>query len=250
MKYYFLLLTFLLVSCAEKDIEVIADIPEASGICYSGTTDTLFVANDEGKIYEISTSGKILRQKKLGKYDLEGVACDDAKKQLYFVLEGKDNLLIVDQNTLQVLKEINVERTYRGKKLLVKDKEHGLEGIAIGEDKIYLANQSKNPYPKDDPSIIVVIDKYNDKEAKIETVIDPHRKDIAGLSFYKGYFYMVSDKEDLLIKYDLKKAKTVWVRKLPKFSQEGITFDNEGMMYLADDEGRVLKYRMDDLEAF
>lgn len=250
MKYYFLLFAFLLVSCAKKDMEIIADIPEASGICYSGTTDTLFVANDEGEVYEVSTSGKILRQKKLGKYDLEGVACDDAQKQLYFVIEGKDNLLIVDQSTLQVLKEMNVERTYHGKKLLIKDEEHGLEGITIAGDKIYLANQSKNPYPKDDPSIIVAIDKYNDKEAKIETIIDPQYKDIAGLSFYKGYLYMVSDKEDLLIKYDLKKAKTVWVRKLPKFAQEGIAFDNEGMMYLADDEGRVLKYQMDDLEAF
>ncbi|MBD3789603.1 MAG: SdiA-regulated domain-containing protein [Campylobacterales bacterium] len=123
-------------------MEVIALVPEASGICYSTRTDTLFVVNDEGKIYEVSKNGKILCAKQLGKYDLEGVACDDVAKRLYFAVEGKDNILIVDQRTLQVLKEMDVDRVYHGKKLLIKDKEQGLEGIALVNDRIYLANQS------------------------------------------------------------------------------------------------------------
>jgi len=33
----------------------IVKIPEASGICLMESTDTFFVANDEGKIYEINS---------------------------------------------------------------------------------------------------------------------------------------------------------------------------------------------------
>ncbi|MBD3789604.1 MAG: hypothetical protein IE885_04460 [Campylobacterales bacterium] len=58
---------------------------------------------------------------------------------------------------------------------------------------------------------------------------------------------MLSDKEDLFIKYDLKEHRMVWTKKLSEFAQEGVTFDSEGTIYFADDQGRVLKYRMDDL---
>jgi hypothetical protein len=32
----------------------IAEIPEASGVCYMEKSNSFFVANDEGKIYEIN----------------------------------------------------------------------------------------------------------------------------------------------------------------------------------------------------
>ena len=54
---------------------------------------------------------------------------------------------------------------------------------------------------------------------------------------------MVSDKEDLLIKYDLNKKKSVQRIKLKKGAWEGIAFDTKGSVYLADDDGRVLKYK-------
>ena len=57
---------------------------------------------------------------------------------------------------------------------------------------------------------------------------------------------MVSDKEELLIKYDLKKDKVLWSKKLPQFAQEGIAFDKKGFIYFADDNGAVLKYRVEE----
>jgi len=54
---------------------------------------------------------------------------------------------------------------------------------------------------------------------------------------------MVSDKEDLLIKYDIEKKKSVQKVKLEKGAWEGIAFDYKGNVYLADDDGRVVKYK-------
>ncbi|RUM63273.1 MAG: hypothetical protein DSZ05_08875, partial [Sulfurospirillum sp.] len=55
--------------------------------------------------------------------------------------------------------------------------------------------------------------------------------------------YFVSDTDDRLYRYDLKKGKIDLSAKLPKFAQEGITFDNKGNIYFADDNGHIFKYK-------
>ncbi len=242
MKFQTLFFILFFTSCSHSD-NILVHIPEASGICYAKNTNSLFVANDEGSVFEINTEGKILRKKRLGNYDLEGVACDTEKGKLYFALEGDDNVLIVKQKTLTVQKEIKIKREFKKVKVLKKDKKNGLEGIAITPNGIYLSNQSTKKWPKSDPSVLIKIDTLKKKKTAIKDIVDHGYKDIAGLSFHNGYLYMVSDRENLLIKYDLKNRKTVSTKKLQDFAQEGITFDDHGYIYFADDNGRILKYK-------
>ncbi len=237
----------MLTACSQKENHVIANVPEASGICYSQYSDTLFVANDEGKVYELSPEGKILRKKRLGDYDLEGVACDDKKAQLYFAVEGSDDILVVKQKRLKVIKKININREYKGTTLLVKDKKRGIEGITMDDKYFYLSNQSERKYPRSDPSVIVKIDRFSGKKADIKGMIDHKQFDIAGLAMHNGYLYMVSDTDNKLIKYDIQRDKVISVKELPDFAQEGVTFDDQGYIYFADDNGRVLRYLETDL---
>ena len=240
--FYIITALFFLTACSAEESHVIANIPEASGICYSKYSNTLFVANDEGKVYELSTEGEILRKKRLGDYDLEGVACDDKKAELYFAVEGSDNILVVKQKSLKVIKKININREYKGRTLLVKDKKRGLEGITMDDEYFYLSNQSEHKYPRKDPSVIVKIDRKFKKKANIKGMIDHKQLDIAGLAMHQGYLYMVSDTDNKLIQYDIRRDKVVSVKALPYFAQEGVTFDDQGYIYFADDNGRVLKY--------
>ena len=242
MKFYTLILMLLFTSCSHSDNTLI-HIPEASGICYAKNTNTLFVANDEGKVFEISTDGKILRKKRLGNYDLEGVACDSKKGKLYFAVEKSDNILVVNQKNLKVQKEIDIKREYKKIAVLRKDKKNGIEGIAITPDGIYISNQSTKRYPKPDSSVLVRIDSLKKKKVAIKDIVDHGYIDIAGLCFHGGYMYMVSDTDDLLIKYDLKNKKTVAEKKLPSFAQEGVAFDDNSNIYIADDDGRIMKYK-------
>lgn len=244
MKFYTLFLILFFTSCSHSD-DVLVHIPEASGICYAKNTNSLFVANDEGKVFEISTDGKILREKRLGNYDLEGVACDIQKGKLYFAVEGDDNILIVSQKNLTVQKEIKIKRKFKKVNVLKKDKKNGLEGIAITPNGIYLSNQSSKKWPKSDPSVLIKINSLKKKKVAIKDIVDHGYKDIAGLSFHNGYLYMVSDSENLLIKYDLKNGKTISTKKLQDFAQEGVAFDGHGYIYFADDNGRVLKYKFE-----
>ncbi|HFU77748.1 MAG TPA: hypothetical protein ENK68_04520, partial [Epsilonproteobacteria bacterium] len=89
-----------LSACAKtpSNTYTIANIPEASGIDYCKNTQTLMVANDEGSFYEITLEGRVVKQHKLGKYDLEGVVCHEG--EVVFAVE-KGALLVVDRETLK-----------------------------------------------------------------------------------------------------------------------------------------------------
>ncbi len=230
------ILTFLALSAYAKiDSKAkIANIPEASGISYCSNSNTLIVANDEGSLYELTTNGKILLQKKLGDYDLEGVVCEE--KQFTFAVEG-GSLLIVNRKTLDK-KEFKV----RGKEVKI-GKKHGIEGIVkIGNLYYYLSIQSKKKREK--ANLLRV--KLGSTYAKITEVINHRVIDSAGLEYRNNLLYIVSDKKDKLYIYDLKRKKLLKKIKLPKFAQEGITFDNSENVYFADDNGAVFKYRVEE----
>jgi len=235
MRYYlFVPIVLLFNSCADPVGDEIAKIPEASGISYCSKYDTLIVANDEGSYYEINRKGKVLNKTKLGKYDPEGVVCEE--DTLIFALENK-GILIVDRTTGKK-KKITVDTFYNGKKLSLFDKKAGVEGIVKVGNMVYLAKQSK----KKKESFIAVV-RIMPYPSRIVDVIEHHIADTAGLAYHNGILYMVSDKEDLLIKYDLKKKEIVQKIALEKGAWEGIAFDTKGFVYLADDDGRIMKYK-------
>ena len=235
MRYSLLIvMAVVLTACGQSNENVIVKIPEASGISYCTNTDTLIVVNDEGAYYEINTKGKILRKVKLGKYDLEGVVCEE--KEIIFVREDK-GLLIVDRKS-GIKKKVLVDTFYDGKKLPLFDKKSGVEGIAKIGNTVYLSKQSN----KKKKSFIAVV-RLTPYPSRIIDVIEHHVADTAGLTYHEGSLYMVSDKEDLLIRYDLDKKKIIQKTKLEKGAWEGIAFDRKGHVYLADDDGRVLKYK-------
>ena len=236
--YLWLPFVLLVSACGAPEGKVIAKIPEASGISYCSKDKRFIVVNDEGTYYEMSKKGKVLQKTKLGNYDLEGVVCED--EQMIFALENK-GILIVDRETGEK-KKVSLDTMYDGKKLPLFNKKSGVEGIAKVDNIVYLAKQSN----KKKKSFIAVV-RLTPYPSRIVDVIEHHIADTAGLTYHDGYLYMVSDKENLLIKYDLNKKKSVQKVKLEKGAWEGIAFDTKGFVYLADDDGRVLKYKKKDL---
>ncbi|HQR74634.1 MAG TPA: SdiA-regulated domain-containing protein [Sulfurovum sp.] len=225
-------MAILLFGCSERSGQTLVKIPEASGIDYCSDSDTLIVANDEGRYYEIDKQGKILHQTTVGQYDLEGVVCE--KESLLFAVENK-GLLRVDRKTGKS-EEVKIAQKYQGKSLGIFAKKAGVEGIAKAGDTLYLAKQSK----KKKDSFIAVVELTVGTSAVVD-VIEHHLADTAGLTLHEGYLYMVSDKEDVLMVYHIRKKKMVQKVKLGEGAWEGVAFDNKGDVYLADDDGRVVK---------
>ena len=229
-----LLLSLNFLACAEEQNDnIIASIPEASGISFCQNSQTLIVANDEGTFYELSTSGKILLEHKLGKYDLEGVVCK--KKNLIFAIED-GAILKVNRKTLK-----SKEFKLKGHDFKIS-KKSGIEGITKIDDLYYLSLQTKN---KKDAKLLVV--KLDKQTAKVIKIINHGIIDSAGMQFHNKKVYIVSDKKDKLYIYNVKKNKISKKIKLPKFAQEGVTFDNNGNIYFADDDGTVRKYLVNEI---
>jgi len=239
MKYLLLYIGIFLSISSAKNLYKIASIPEASGISYCRDSDTLIVANDEGWYYELKLDGDIISKEKLGDYDLEGVVCE--KDRIVFAVEDR-GILLLDRKTYKI-REIEINSIYKDKKLHILDKKRGIEGIAKVGDLYYLSKQSKKA--KKSFIFAIKLDKYY---AKIVDVIKHKIVDTAGLEYHNGSLYMVSDKKDLLIRYDIKREKIGCKVRLEKSAQEGITFDNRGNIYIADDDGAVLKYPLKDFD--
>jgi len=232
--FCYFLLVFSLNSCSNTATNHnIATIDEASGISYCQNSKTLIVANDEGSYYEIRPDGKILTSYKLGEYDLEGVVCEE--KRIVFAVEDK-GLLLVDRKTQKTQLLL-----LKGKKFKLS-KKSGIEGITKIDKKYYLSIQAKK---KKNSKILIV--KAGKNYAKIEKIINHRIIDSAGMEFHNNKLYIVSDKKDKLYIYSLKREKVLKKIKLPKFAQEGITFDNNENIYFADDDGAVLKYTKKEL---
>ncbi len=244
-------------------IEAIATIKEASGICYVPKTDTLFVVGDNGFLYEIDKNGKFLNTKdlKLKDSDFEGIAYDSKTDMLYVAIEGVDNLLVLTRE-LEYVKEINMDRRDSENRKILENKGEGLEGIAMIDGELYLANQSFKTLPKDDPSVVVKIDFENNNTASIADVIDHGYLNISGMTFYDDSLYLLSDSNNLLIKYDINTNETLqkWHIKgdivddtLKNVALEGVTFDNGEYIYFAIDdkkEGKIVKMSIKTLDSY
>jgi len=192
------------------------------------------VANDEGSFYEITPKGEILSRHKLGDFDLEGVVCEP--KKLIFAVEN-GALLEVNRASLQ-----SKYLKLKGEGFTLS-KKAGIEGITKIGKLYYLSIQSKQ---KENAKILIV--KKGENYALVTKVIKHGIIDAAGMQFYDDKLYIVSDKKDKLYTYSLKKNEIKHKLKLPKFAQEGVTFDKEGNIYFADDNGAVLKYTMKELK--
>ena len=240
MKKFYLLIGMLLLLTAcnienkkDKKLHIIANIPEASGISYCDNTDTLIVANDEGSFYEIDSTGNIISSYKLGNYDFEGVVCED--DILMFAIEGK-GLLQVDRNSLKT-KFFKL----KGDGFKITNK-HGIEGLVKIKNRYYLSIQAKN---KKDAKFLVV--KLKGDYAKVKKVINHKIIDSSGVAYKDKKLYIVSDTNDALYIYKIKRNGIKKEIPLPEFAQEGITFGKDNDIFFADDDGAVLKYKIEEL---
>ncbi len=266
MKYFFLsIFLSIFLGCSSSDSHPesiiygkIAKLSEASGICYINKNDTLFVACDNGILYELDKNGAVLNKKdfsSIKNHDFEGIAYDSKNDLIVVAVEGSDNVLVLDRE-LKIIKNINVDRIdSEGRLILKKDKKEGLEGISVDSNgKIFLSNQSFKQLPDSDPSVVFNINVIDNSTAQIDQIFNHGYSNIAGLSFHNGYLYMVSDSGNLLIKYDYKNNKIIYQHKVASFSDdikdisvEGVTFDNDNNIYFADNkDGHIFKYQFNE----
>lgn len=229
---------------------------EPSGIVFIPGRQSLFVVGDEGDICEITTDGEMLREKVLERgRDLEGVTLVPETGLLYVAAEGEERILEVEPDEFDILREFQLPRTWDGAELF-KPGGNGIEAICFVPDPahtqggtFFVSNQSFTREPGGEKSLIVRVElplrPINATEpVRILDWFDPGIIDISALTYLpsRGHMLAVSDAANVLMEFTLD-GRLVREFAFTGANQEGLTLDDEGLMYIAQDSGGVIKIR-------
>jgi uncharacterized protein YjiK len=228
---------------------------EPSGICFHPLRKTLFVVSDEGEIAEIKTDGTPVFNKKIPG-DLEGLTVNPQSGLLYVIVEGDDIILEFDPDKKEVTRKFPLNREYDGNPNYIqkqeKEYDNGLEAIAFVLDEehpeggtFYVGNQW-------DPSCIMEVfvplktSQAKTAEARIMRVLTRKIPDPAAMYYDSktGLLNVVSDADNILVEINLD-GKLINAYAFTGNDQEGLTRDDEGYLYIAQDLGGIIKIKDD-----
>ena len=229
-------------------------IAEPSGITYHPTRRSLFLADDSGSVHEVSLEGRLIQSKGLNERDLEGITVDPSTGLLYAAVEDDEVILELEPEHLAIQREFRIGRDFKGEQLLRKGG-MGIEAIAFVPDAshpeggtFWVGNQSFSLKAKDEPSVVCeVVVPLRSTTAKQAggTIIHAYKMnfiDISGLAYdaQGDFLVLISDTTNLLV--ELKREGTILRQYLlPGDEQEGIVLDGLGYMYVAQENGKIIK---------
>jgi len=224
-----------------------AEVPEPSGIVYHFKRGTLFVAGDNGNLCEFQTSGKKVHCRELD-FEFEGITYNPQTGFLYGIDESDAILTEINPNTLKSNRQWGIKRKYKKNKVLKKNR-NGIEGITFvakqsGGGIFWGVIQQKNK--GDNPSALIQFKvpfsrSKQPKKLRISLYKKMEITDLSGLQYHPptGNLFALSDENDQFLEID-RKGNIVRSLVLPGKNQEGVTVDDKGTLYIAQDSGGVL----------
>lgn len=226
---------------------------EPSGICFHNERGTLFVVGDEGDVGEFETDGTLIKARRVRKADFEGITHDPSSGRLYVAVEGEEAILELDPDSLKVLREFDIPRSFKGRKVMKKGGQ-GIEAITfvVNPDHpeggtFYVANQSFDLDDEKDLSALFELHvpiRSGEGEVEILRFFEPGVIDLAGLFHDRpsGHLFVVSDATNSLFEIS-PDHQVVGAWAFPGNDQEGIAADADGNFYLAQDSGGIIKLK-------
>jgi len=229
---------------------------QPSGICFHSKRGTLFVVADLGEVCEMKTDGTIINEKRIVRADFEGITHDPSTGRLYVAIERTEQIIELEPETLNVLRKFSIPRKFMGETLL-KAGGQGIEAITFVPDinhpqggTFYVANQSYNLEDAEDISAVFEVEVPLKSKADTNTSVKILRYfflgviDLSGLYFDNatGHLYVISDSTNTIFEFT-RTGTLLSGHAFPGDNQEGITVDNQGFLYIAQDSGGILKIK-------
>jgi len=230
-----------------------AGFNEPSGICWHSQRESLFVVGDEGDICEIKTDGTLIKQKRIRPADFEGITYDPSSGLLYIAVEGAESIIEINPETFEVMREFSIPRVFH-KKTFLKSGGQGIEAITFVPDcehseggTFYVANQALSLTDEHDISALFQVElplRSNHGEPKLIGYFVPGIIDLSGLYYdpKTDHIFVISDATNTILEYS-RKHKILDEYAFPGDNQEGVTADNSGFIYIAQDSGGIIKLK-------
>ena len=229
-------------------------IAEPSGITYHPIRRSLFIADDSGSIHEVNLHGTSIQAKGLNELDIEGITINPQTGLLYAAVEDDETIIELEPETLTIQRQFRIGRYFKGE-LLLKKGGMGIEAIAFVPDAshpeggtFWVGNQSFSLKAKDEPSVVceVVVPLRTQTAAVSDApIINAYKMnfiDISGLAYdpQDDVLVLISDTTNLLV--EMNREGTILSKYLlPGDEQEGVTLDGLGYMYIAQENGTIIK---------
>ena len=229
-------------------------LSKLSGIVFHPERQTFFAVSDKGYIFELAPDGTLIYEKEIDrKLDFEGITFSPVSGLLYIAIEGQEAILEVSPETLEAGHKIPIDLVFEGKVLLTA-KGKGVEGITfvptsdgVPKGTFYLVNQS-DEFEGIDASIvfeIVIEDTVTGPVARIVRYFPLGVTDMSGIHYISNgdQLLIISDANNMMFLVSLS-GEVLEVWPLPGDSQEGVTIDEDGFLYIAQDKkSQLLKFR-------
>ena len=234
-------------------------LTEPSGVVLTHTKKALWVVSDDKKrLFQIDLNGQLIPEATIPTpaKELEGLTLD-REGNLYLVNEGQNKIIVLDaQGQLhqeQKLKDLD------GYKKISKyfdkstKKNKGLEGITIGQDRIFVLKEG-------DPGLLIKISqdltkikdykKLSDKNGFFDDQIKSKQIDYSGLCYdpSRHCFWIVSDRAKRLFLYSWEKDQVLQSFALG-YQQDGEYREVEKAEGVAYDPDNQRLYIVSDLTA-
>jgi uncharacterized protein YjiK len=233
----------------EPERLAVTGVKEPSGIAYSAARGTFFVVGDEGSLVEIDANGKTIADLPTGG-NLEDVAVHTPSGRVVLLSEKKGELIVFDPDTRRKTGTFKLD----SEALLGEtgvDKNQGFEGLAFRSDAskpgggvFYLVHQRA-------PALLVAIafdplapSGSIGAESVLSRAPVANREDLTAVAYDASLdrLFVLADSKDRVAMLGLdgdEQAEIV----LPGVQQEGMTFDAEGNLWIADDRAGLLIFR-------
>jgi len=204
------------------ELVILLDLSEPSGLAYNPATGTLFTVRDgkSGKIYELTTAGKVVRTIKTSSQDIEAITIN-IRHDTLLVAEEQNRTIAKYTLAGHLAGKIAVPISATGS--------NGLEGIAIHPrtGHIFVVNEKH-------PRLLMEMTPSGRQVAAHHI---GYAKDLSGLCFNEqtNHLMLLSHESRMLFEIDLSGNKvSSW--KLPVEKAEGVAMDEAGRVYIVCDK--------------
>jgi uncharacterized protein YjiK len=221
---------------------------EPSGIAYHPDLDHFFLVGDEGSLVELDAHGAVLRKLSF-RGNLEDVAFHPPTGHLVLLSEKRGELVLYDPNAGQEVKRWRLDSgSLLGR--IPEERNLGFEGLSFREDStlpggglFYLVHQRS-------PAMVVTIafdvgaaKKSLDADSVVSRWSLKPFKDLTAATYVASLdrLLVISDTRDrlLVVRPDGTLESEIV---LPGSQQEGICFDGEGNLWVADERAGLLRF--------
>lgn len=227
----------------------IPGVLEPSGIVFSPTRGHFFVVGDEGSLVEVGREGTVIAKIPTGG-NLEDVAEHLPSGRLVLLSEKKGELVVLDAATGKKTGRFQLDQlALLGE--VGPDKNQGFEGLAFRQDAsrpgggiFYLVHQRT-------PAMLVMVafDPLRPSgivglEALVSRTPMPDREDLTAVTYdaVLDRLFVIADSKDRLLMLKASGEEEAEIV-LPGVQQEGLSFDPDGNLWIADDQAGLMVFR-------